>query len=97
MKKLTIVDLNFCESAIPSDKEVKGGFDVSVSNPTGSFSTSANTSHSSGYFTSYNFDKTTGAFSYVVGYGYSDAVSGAAAGATSNGSFYTSTYAAAST
>lgn len=94
MSQLTIVDLNFCESEIPSNREVKGGFGfgINVSNPTGSFATSASSDKSSGSYVSYSFDRNTGAFSYLIGFGYSGAVAGAVAGAASDGYNYSGAY-----
>jgi len=95
MSQLTIVDLDFCDNEIPSNREVKGGlgFGSTVYSPTGSFSTSASSDQSSGYSVSYFFNPDTGAFGYSVGYGYAGAVAGAAAGAASDGYHYASSYA----
>ncbi|MBD1907609.1 hypothetical protein NDI37_19700 [Funiculus sociatus GB2-A5] len=95
MIQLKIVDLDFCEFEIPSNEEVIGG--ISISNPTGSFSTSVSSNKSSGYYVSSFFDKSTGAFGYSIGFGYSGAVAGAAAGAASDGYQYTSSYSEAYT
>ena len=94
MSQLTIVDLSFCDSESPSHREVKGGlsFGVSVSNPTGSFATSASSDSSSGYSVSYSFNPTTGAYGYSIRYGYAGVVAGAASGAASDGYRYTTAY-----
>jgi len=97
MCQLTIVDLNFCESELSSNSEVQGGASISVTSPTGSWSASANDAHSSGYYTAYFFDKSTGDYGYVVAATDNSSVAGALAGAVSyGGSTHAATYAVAS-
>ncbi|WP_017721442.1 hypothetical protein [Kamptonema formosum] len=97
MSHLTIVDLSFCESAIPTNREVRGGLGVTVYSPRGAYSTSANSAHSSGYFTGYYFDRSTGSVGYVVSAGHSAGVAAAVAGAIADGSTYAGTYTGAGT
>lgn len=92
MTQLKILDLNFIEIEVSSDKEVEGGGSISISSPTGSWAASSDSSHWSGYFADYYIDRSTGSVSYYVGTGYSAAVAGAVAGAVSDGSHYAFTY-----
>ncbi|MBD2740554.1 hypothetical protein [Coleofasciculus sp. FACHB-1120] len=99
MSQLKIDDLSFCENQLSSNSEVQGGRGITVSSPSGrsSWSASADSAHSAGYFTDSFFDKSTGNFGYVIGAGYSASVSGAAAGALADGSTYASSFAGAGT
>lgn len=97
MSQLRIADLNFCESALPTNSEVRGGLGVTVYSPTGAYSTSADSAHSSGYFTGFYFDRSTGSAGYVVSAGYSAGVAAALAGAIADGPTYASTYTGAGT
>jgi hypothetical protein len=97
MSQLRIVDLSFCESDISITTEVQGGLGVTVYSPTGAYSTSANSAHSSGYFTAFYFDRNTGKFGYAVSAGYSASVAGAVAGAIADGSTYVGTFTSTNT
>jgi len=99
MSLLKIVDLSFCESQLPSHSKVQGGWSISVSSPGGrsSWSASADSAHSSGYFTDFYFDRSTGAYGYVVGAFVAGSVAGAVAGALSDGSTFASSFSRAGT
>ena len=98
MSQLKIVDLNFCEAAL-DDSEVQGGLGISVSSPTGksSWSVSADSAHSAGYFTTFFFDKSSGDFGFIVAGGVAGAVAGAAAGALADGSTYANAFSVSGT
>ncbi|HBE16238.1 MAG TPA: hypothetical protein DDW51_01140 [Cyanobacteria bacterium UBA11367] len=93
MSELRILDLDFCESR--ENRKVEGGYGISVSSPTGSWSAGASSAHQSGYFTGFFFDRSTGDFGYAIGGFVAGSVAGAVAGALSDGSTYSGTFTSA--
>lgn len=88
MNQLTIDDLNFCESALSSESEVRGGFDVSAG-----YSSSFDTDQSSSFIAFVD----PSSLRYLVAGDASGAAAGAAAGAIAvNGVIFTATGTSAS-
>jgi hypothetical protein len=94
MSRFKVVDLSFLEIDVPSSSPVFGGiqFGVTVSNSTGSFSTSASSESNSGYSVKSSFDPGSGRFSYQIEFGYQGVAAGAAAGAAADGTKYAVSY-----
>lgn len=94
MSQLTIDDLNFCESQLPSNSEVQGGWGISVFYPTGrsSGSVSASSAHNASYFTGFFFDERSGSIGHVMVTGVPGTVAGATAGTLADGRIYASSF-----
>jgi len=92
VSQFKIDDLNFCESELKSESQVKGGFGYSTS-----YDTSKDSAKASGYIASYYVDRSNLSYGYVLAGGVSGAVAGGVAGAiTVGGVTYSYTGAVAS-
>jgi hypothetical protein len=87
MRRLTIVDLSFCETELVDNTQVIGGAGttITVSSPYDTWSSSYDTAKSSGYSASYYIDPVTGQITTQIGGVAEGSVAGAVAGVISDG------------
>ena len=94
MSRLKISDLSFCETELPSDSQVQGGFGFRFSFyfPKPKLLTTIK-NPDAGYTTQYFGDEKTGNYGYVVSDKVGKFLAGAAFGTLENGVRYTTSFA----